>query len=94
MNTEPETPQKGLPKAVALGFELGQDDVPMILASGKGRVAQEILKIAEEKGITIVNDPAVARALTAVAPGQEIPVPLYRAVAEVLAFVYGLKDRA
>lgn len=85
--------KKPLARAIALGYDPEHDAAPRILAIGQGEIARQIMKLAEEHGITMVEDQPVVQALARFNPGQEIPVELYRAIAEILAFVYRLKER-
>lgn len=77
-------------KAAALRYEAKKDEAPRVVASGQGVMAKQIIEIAKESGIPIVEDPALASALLFVELGEEIPVELYEAVARVLAFLYRL----
>ena len=78
--------------AIALKFDARQMIAPRVLAKGAGYVAQRIREIAEENRIPIVEEKMLARALyKMVEIGDDIPAELYRAVAEVLAYVYRLK---
>lgn len=80
--------------AVALRYRTGLDHAPRVLAKGRGLMAQRIRDIARENQIPIVTEPPLARMLYKLTPeGREIPARLYRAVAEVLAYVYRLKAR-
>lgn len=84
---------EGKPKrqlAVALKYERGQEGAPVVAAAGKGVIAEKIIEVAETHGVPVVEQAAVAEALTTVEIGKEVPPSLYRAVAEVLAFVYRL----
>lgn len=74
-------------EAAALRYGPG-DAAPRVVAAGRGEVAQRILALAQEHGVPVYSDPALASSLTAVELGAEIPPELYRAVAEVLAFLY------
>jgi len=77
--------------AVALKYEAGMR-APRVVAKGERLVAQRIVDEAYRHGVPCVENPPLARALfKAVALGKEIPGDLYRAVAEVLAYVYGLR---
>ena len=77
--------------AVALKYTAGEMAAPLVLAKGRRLIAQKIREIAEEHHIPIVEDPPLARALyKQTEVGQSIPPALYRAVAELLAFVYRL----
>jgi flagellar biosynthetic protein FlhB len=78
--------------AIALKFDADKMAAPQVLAKGAGHVAQRIKEIASEHKIPLVEDKPLARALyTLVELGDYIPAELYRAVAEVLAYVYRLK---
>ena len=73
--------------ASAIGYKPCQT-APELLASGRGREAEQIIKIAEKKGIAIVEDAALASLLdTTVKPGDYIPPWCWEATAKVLAFV-------
>jgi flagellar biosynthesis protein FlhB len=78
--------------AVALRYRAGEMSAPRVLGKGAGFIAQRIREIAREKGIPIVENKPLARLLyRQVDVGREIPEALYRAVAEVLAYVYKLR---
>ncbi len=80
--------------AVALSYEAGRMEAPRVVAKGSGHVAQRIKEIARENGIPVIEDRPLARSLyTLVEVGGSIPENLYRAVAQVLAHVYGLKKK-
>lgn len=75
--------------AVALKYERGVDQAPIVLAKGENRFAQRIKAIAAEHGVPTVENKPVARLLFAVGKvGENIPAELYQAVAEILAVVY------
>ena len=81
--------------AVALRYESGKNAAPVVVAKGEDYLAQKIKEKAKECDIEIVENKPLARALYAnVDVGQEIPEELYQAVAEVLAYVYNLKNEA
>lgn len=80
-------------KAVALRYDAATGSAPKVLASGRGEVAARILEKAEEAGVEIVADPDLIEILAQVPIGEEIPEELYRAVAEILAFVYRMNGR-
>ncbi|MGD9206584.1 MAG: EscU/YscU/HrcU family type III secretion system export apparatus switch protein, partial [Desulfobacterales bacterium] len=78
--------------AVALKFDAAQMVAPTVVAKGAGPVAEKIKEIARENEVPIIEDKPLAQALhKMVEIGEFIPVELYRAVAEVLAYVYRLK---
>lgn len=72
-------------KAVAIEYDI--EHAPKINAKGKGIVAQNILKRAEDTKIPIYKDSELAEELTQLDIGQEIPAELYEIVAEILVFV-------
>ncbi|MHB8764649.1 MAG: EscU/YscU/HrcU family type III secretion system export apparatus switch protein [Deferrisomatales bacterium] len=82
-----------LKKAAALAYRPGQDGAPRVTASGRGRVAERIVETARAAGVPVREDPGLAEVLAHLDPGDEIPPETYRAVAEVLAFLYRA-DRA
>jgi flagellar biosynthetic protein FlhB len=78
--------------AVALGYRADEMSAPRVLGKGAGFIAERIRQIAREKAIPIVENKPLARLLyRQVDVGREIPEALYRAVAEVLAYVYRLR---
>jgi flagellar biosynthetic protein FlhB len=78
--------------AVALKFDAAKMVAPMIVAKGSGYVAERIKQIASNHQVAIIENKPLAQALHKMAEiGDFIPVELYRAVAEVLAYVYRLK---
>ena len=85
-----EHPESGIKKVVALSYDSKADDAPTVAASGKGAVADRILDVARDAGIPVQQDPDLVEVLARVPVGDEIPVALYQAVAEILAFVYAL----
>jgi len=79
--------------AVAIRYRRGQDAAPLLLAKGVGLLAEQILTRARALGIPIVESPPLARAIYKhVEPEDHIPVALYRACAEVLAYVWKLQQ--
>lgn len=80
--------------AVALKYDQATMTAPRVLVKGKDLMALRIRQIAQEHGIPVIERAPLARALYATAEvGQEVPPNLYRAVAEVLAYVYQLSGR-
>ncbi len=78
--------------AVALRYDRARMRAPRVIAKGRGWLAQRIREEALRWHVPIVPNPSLARSLyTQVEVGQEIPVALYQAVAEVLAYVYRLR---
>ena len=83
-----------IPEAAALRYEEGHESAPVVVASGKGVLAERIVEIAREAQIPVVEDAALVSALLALELGEEIPPELYQAVARVLVFVYDLDRRS
>ncbi|WP_250278435.1 flagellar biosynthesis protein FlhB [[Clostridium] colinum] len=79
--------------AVAIKYDREKEGAPVVLAKGVDHLAQKIKNVAKENKVEIVENKPLARALySTVDVGKEIPPELYQAVAEVLAFVYKLKN--
>ncbi len=81
--------------AVALRYDESQMAAPRVLAKGRELLALRIRQLAQQNAIPVVQRPPLARALYAQCEvGQEIPPTFYKAVAELLAYVYQLSNRA
>ncbi|MGI9420165.1 MAG: EscU/YscU/HrcU family type III secretion system export apparatus switch protein [Geminicoccaceae bacterium] len=78
--------------AVALGYERDGDDLPRVLAKGRGAVADQIIAIAEEHGIHVHRDEDLVEVLDRLEIDAPIPVAAFAAVAEILAHLYRLND--
>lgn len=77
--------------AVAIRYDAPSMNAPVIVAKGIALIAERIREIAKDNNVPIVENPPLARTLHELGEvGQEIPVELYQAVAEVLAYVYRL----
>ncbi len=80
--------------ACALRYRAGETHAPQLVAKGQDSLALRIKEIAREARVPIVENPPLARTIYAtVEVGAEVPPELYRAVAEVLAYVYRLKGK-
>jgi len=78
--------------AVALRYREEEESAPVVVAKGAALMARRIRELAAEHGVPQVENKPVARLLyDQVEVGQEIPVELYQAVAEILAIVYSLR---
>jgi flagellar biosynthesis protein len=69
------------------------DGAPQVVAAGRGYLAASILERAREAGVPVHRDPALASALAQLSLGQEVPEAMWTAVAEVLAWAYGLSGK-
>jgi flagellar biosynthetic protein FlhB len=79
--------------AVALAYERGGTSAPRVVAKGADETAARIRQVAREHRVPLVANPPLAQALYRVDIDTEIPVEHFRAVAEVIAFVWRLRAR-
>jgi len=83
-----------VPAEFSLRFDPSEMAAPRVVAKGADHIAERIRDIAREHGVPLVENKPLAQSLYKLAePGDTIPVDLYRAVAEVLAYVYRLKGK-
>ena len=81
--------------AVALRYERGKDEVPVVVAKGRGATALAIRELAAELATPVLEYPQLARAVYYTSrEGQEVRADLYQAIAVVLAFVFGINAGA
>jgi len=81
--------------AVALKYDSAAMIAPQVVAKGQGFIALKIIARAQEAGVPLVENQSLARSLyRLVEVGEVIPISLYRAVAEVLAYIYSLRAQA
>jgi flagellar biosynthesis protein len=85
---EKAEPKKETKLAVALQYD--RKGAPRVTAKGKGAIGKKIIEVAKANDIPIEENEVLAGALSNVELGEEIPVELYKAVAEVLVFVLKL----
>ena len=78
------------PKAVALKYDPEKDHAPKVIAKGRGEIAEKIIEIAKAHNLPLYEDQNLIQVLETLELETEIPPELYRAVAEVLAFIYRL----
>ena len=79
--------------AVALRYQDDEDAAPNILAQGQGDLARRLIEAAHAYGVPVVRDVPIARALSELEVGDEIPEALYEAVAEILREVWAAEQR-
>ncbi len=79
--------------AVALAYEKGSQGAPRVVAKEADEVAASIRELARESRVPIGANPPLARALFRVEFDTEVPAERFKAVAEVIAFVWRLKNR-
>lgn len=80
-------------QAVALAYAPGES-APRVVAKGKGLIAQEIIKRAQEAGVYVHESPELLGLLMQVDLDERIPPQLYVAVAELLAWLYRVEKRS
>lgn len=90
MTPENDKSRQTRQKAVALRYDADGAAAPRVTAKGQGYLAERIVALADEHGVFVEEDPDLVHLLAQLDVGAEIPESLYRAVAEVLAFVYRL----
>lgn len=79
--------------AVAIKYEMNKDGAPKVVAKGMDELAQKIKKIAAENNVPLHEDVQLARALyKSCEVGDEIPTKLFKAVAQILAYIYQMKN--
>ena len=88
----PQRPRFIRRKATALRYDPPRDAAPRLVAKGEGCVADQIVELAQQHGVPVRNDPFLVEALSTLDLQREIPPELYRAVAELLFFVYRLNE--
>ncbi|MCK8823870.1 EscU/YscU/HrcU family type III secretion system export apparatus switch protein [Fuchsiella alkaliacetigena] len=81
-------------KAVALKYDLKENEAPQVIAKGNQKTAQKIIEKAKENEIPIHKDPDLVENLIKLDLKEEIPEELYQVVAEVLSFIYQLDNKA
>jgi flagellar biosynthesis protein len=89
-----KTDQDLKPKiAAALKYKPRQDSVPRLVAKGKGWLAERIIQTARENNIPLKEDPHLVEILSTLDLYEEIPPDLYKAVAEILVFLYRINKK-
>jgi len=90
---EPETDPNVEKKAVALKYDAEKDTAPKVIAKGRGHVAEHILATAQKNTVPVYQNKTLVNMLMALEIDREIPPELYKAIAEVMAYVYKM-DKA
>lgn len=80
--------------AVALKYEPAEDRAPRVIGKGRGAVAEKLLEVAACHNIPVYEDRELTQLLGTLDLDREIPTELYRAVAEVMVFIYNLNKQA
>lgn len=92
MTTMPDKKDKQ-PLAAALKYDANKDAAPKVTARGRGIVAEKIIELARKHDVPIKSDPALVQILSKLELDEQIPVEIYKAVAEILAFVYSVNGK-
>ncbi len=79
--------------AAALRYQAQVDVAPKVVAKGQGVVAEKIIALAQEHHIPVQSNPDLLSLLSTVDIMEEIPGEMYRAVAEILAYVYSINQQ-
>jgi flagellar biosynthesis protein len=81
-------------QAVALRYKPAEEDAPKVAAKGRGYLAEKILEMARAHHIPIREDKNLVQILSRLELEQEIQPEVYRAVAEILSFIYRMSQRS
>ena len=79
--------------AAAIEYDAARDVAPRLTAKGGGLIAEKIIEAARKHDIPIQSDTGLVQILCRLDIDERIPVELYRAVAEILAFIYRLNQQ-
>ena len=79
--------------AAALKYDTRKDAAPKVIAKGRGTIAERIIELAKKNNVPIKSDPGLVQILSKLDIDEQIPIELYKAVAEILAFVYSANNR-
>jgi flagellar biosynthesis protein len=88
-----ETGNRNRKFATALGYDPDRDNAPVVIASGRGKIAEAIITAARNHNIPIHPDPILAESLSRVNVNQAIPPELYIVVAEIFAYIYRIQTQ-
>lgn len=80
--------------AVALRYLSDEDEAPRVIARGRGSLAERILDLARQHHIPVHRDSDLVEVLVRLDLDQLIPPDLYKAVAEILAYIYRVNKKA
>lgn len=78
---------------IAVALEYDGENTPKVTAKGAGELAEKIIQLAKENDVYLQEDKALIEILAELKLGDDIPQPLYVAVAEVIAFAYIIKGK-
>lgn len=81
-------------KALALRYDPGREEAPRLVASGQGHIAEQIVRIALDHGITVREDADLVEILAKLDIDSLIPLEAFAAVAEILSYIYRTQGKA
>jgi flagellar biosynthesis protein len=79
--------------AAAISYDGTVDVAPKVTAKGRGFIAEKIIELAQKNNIPVRNDPGLVQILCRLDIDEQIPEDLYKAVAEILAYVYSINSK-
>lgn len=80
-------------KAAALKYEPGQDSAPVVIASGYGSAAEQIINIAEKSGVPVYRDDSASSMLCMLEAGKNIPPDLYEVIAKIYSSILSVAEK-
>jgi flagellar biosynthesis protein len=80
-------------KAPALTYRRGVESAPPVVAKGRGLMAKKIISLARKNGVPVHEDRNLIEILSTIDLSEEIPTELYKAVAEILAYIYKVSNK-
>ncbi len=81
-------------KAVALTYNKEKDNAPKVKGKGEGKIAEKIIEIAKQNNIPIKENPELVDILSSIPLDEEIPPELYKAIAEIFAYIYSMSQKS
>ena len=94
MANEDEKRKNRIRRAVALQYQPEKNQAPIVSATGKGWLAEQIITLARENKVPVVEDANLAGVLSSLSLGEEVPQELYEAIAAIYAFIMEADRRA
>jgi len=89
--TPKQSSRTNKPQAVALFYD--GENTPVVTATGKHDIAEQIIAIAREHGVPLYENPELVDVLAQLELGESIPEALYLAIAEIIAFAYYIQGK-
>ena len=95
--SDPREPNPAAPRAIALRYDRSSSKVrgggaPRVVAKGRGVLAERILEVAREHDVPVRSDRDLVELLSACELGDEIPIEIWTAVAELLAWLWSIRN--